>query len=199
VDVNHVDVEFSEELQRSSAEDLSNYAILETVTPGDSLLIVAAVLRTDQRTVSLTTDSQGDVPYQLRVLGVADEHGNVITSASTRSFVGTTDPDVTAPTLITSSPPANADDVPLMPTISMTFTEPVTFVSFDSGTTLSTDSGPVLLSAHTDDGVNYTIEPVTPLEAGTEYTVTLTGLQDAVGNAMPTRTWVFRTTTTVGP
>jgi Bacterial Ig-like domain len=195
VDANHIDVEFSETVRAASAEELSHYVILNPIVPSDSLLIVAAALQADKKTVSLATETQADVPYQLRVVGVEDEHGNEITTPAVRSFTGTTDPDVTEPALITSAPAANATDVPVGTTVSMTFTEPVTFSSFSSGTTVSSTSGPVLYSADTDDGVHYTVVPVNPLQSGTQYTVTMTGIQDPAGNTMPTRTWVFTTVT----
>ena len=72
VDIRHIDVAFNEDVQRSSAEDETNYVIVEqppvlqaSAAPGDTLIVTLAALKPDGRTVTLSTFAMDAVPYEI--------------------------------------------------------------------------------------------------------------------------------------
>lgn len=80
-DPNQVVVDFSEPLEETSAEQLLNYAI------SDGIVLSAASLDANQRTVRLTTSTLSEgVQYTLTVNGVEDLAGNVVAPDSTVDF-----------------------------------------------------------------------------------------------------------------
>jgi Bacterial Ig-like domain len=205
VDGNHIDVVYNENVQRESAEDVDNYIIIETTialaelgsVPGDTLIILGAALGSDQKTVSLSTDPMLDAPYDLSVTGVKDASGNTIVTPVVSSFTGSTDPDLTAPELVYRSPGPNATGVPVGTQILLTFSEPVTYVSFINGFTLTSESsGDVSYLGDSNDNVHVVVWPTSPLELGTEHLIALTGIQDNAGNVMSDVNWTFTTTNT---
>ena len=205
VDGNHIDVTYNENVQRESAEDVDNYIIVETTValvemgtvPGDTLTVWAAALGSDQKTVSLTTDPMLDAPYDMSVTGVKDASGNTIVTPVVSSFTGSTDPDATAPELVYRSPGPNATGVAVGTEILLTFSEEVTSPSFFSGFTLTSEAGDVSWVADSgDNGVHVVVIPTSLLELGTQYLITLTGIEDIAGNVMPNVSWSFTTTNT---
>lgn len=206
LDGNHIEVLFDENVQRASAETPGNYVIVEAapivaasggVAPGDTLLIFGAALQSDQRTVTLTTDTMGDVGYDMSVANVRDASGNAIGTPVARSFTGSSDPDVTAPELVYRSPGPNATNVPVGTQILLTFSESVTFASFVGGFTISDGGGSLpYLPDSADNGIHIVVQLQSLLDLGTQYTITMTGIQDANANTMPDVTWSFTTTNT---
>jgi methionine-rich copper-binding protein CopC len=204
IDANHIEVLFNENVQRGSAETPANYVVVEAAplaasggVPSDTLLIAGAALQSDQRTVSLTTGPMLSVDYDMSVDGVKDVSGNTIDTPVERSFTGSSDPDATAPELVYRSPAPNATNVALGTQIWLTFSEPVTFPSFIAGFTISDGGGSVPYVGDSDDnGIHIVVQPTSPLELGTQYTIELTGIQDETGNTMADATWTFTTTNT---
>lgn len=210
IDANHIDVTFNENLQRASAEDGGNYVIVESSTPlpeassfgtapGETLAVFTAVLKSDKRTVSLTTDAMTAVPYDMSVTGVADASGNEISEAVSSPFTGSADPDLTPPELVSHVPASNATGVAVGTSLTLVFSEAVTYASVMSGVSWTSNAGDVIFDALSEDnGVHVTITPSDPLALATKYTVTLDGVEDYDSNAMPTPvTWSFTTTGTV--
>ncbi len=210
VDQSHIDVAFNENLGRASAEDEDNYVIIEQTivltprpqdwseTPGDTLQVLAASLNSDQRTVSLTTQGMGTVPYDMSVVGVADASGNAVTSTTATSFTGTVNPDVTAPEIVYRSPAPNATGAGIGQPVVVQFSEPVNYSSFVNTLVWESDaSQAVPYQVTTEDAVSFMVSPMEPLEYNTLYIVTLTAVEDIAGNAMPLTTWSYRTTNVV--
>lgn len=93
-----IEVQFSEEMDEESSEDITNYSI-----PG--LTITGAVLDDiDKSVVILTTGSQQDVSYNLTVTGIYDEFLNEVNDTlNTATFTGDALPYFNAyPTNITT-------------------------------------------------------------------------------------------------
>lgn len=132
IDINHIEVTFNETVDRTSADNPDHYAIVDTTplvpsaAPEDTLAIVAAVLMTDGRTVTITTGPMMVAPYTLMVEGVKDTDGNSMSSPVVVPFAGTIDPDVTPPEIVASIPPNGAVNVDLDTRISISFSEPMT-------------------------------------------------------------------------
>lgn len=78
VDLDEIEVHFSEILQTASAEDVSNYVLHETVEPSNVIAILAADYPPGETTVRLFLDAPlaYEVSYTLHVSGVADAAGN---------------------------------------------------------------------------------------------------------------------------
>lgn len=206
VDAQHIDITFNETLQRTSAENVDNYGIIESMvtlnaslaTPGDPHFIYAISLKTDQKTVSLTVPNMAVVSYDMSVAGVKDAAGNAMSSPTVTVFTGTNAADVTPPELVYRSPGPNATGVAVGASLLLTFTEPIPYESFVTGLEWTSGGGPVVFDALSDDnGVHIQAVPQSLLSYGTEYTVTLTGIEDESGNTMTTTSWSFTTTNTV--
>jgi hypothetical protein len=205
VDAFHIDVTFNEQVSKSSAEDDSHYSLTQATVvaaaprgelgaPGDPVAIAAASLKTDQKTVTLSTEtSMAGLNLGLSVQGVADTHGNDITEPVGKTFTGSSDPDVTAPTIASRSPAPGATNVPVGTTVTIQFSEPVTTVSFNNGVTWSSGGGPVTFSVQ-EDQATFVLTPGGPLNKNTVYTVSVTGVEDPAGNAVTTTEWSFTTT-----
>ena len=210
VDAFHIDVAFSENLGRESAEEEDNYVIIEQTvvltpasprdwseSPGDTLRVASASLSSDSRTVSLTTEgSMAAAPYELTVTGVADVSSNEIATPVVTAFTGTMDPDVTAPEIVFRSPNPGATGVGIGAPVTMQFSEPLNWSSFTGGVTWEvTGSGAtVFFDVQYDGGAGYALSQLAPLANGTQYTVTLSGVEDLFGNIMTTTSWSFTTT-----
>jgi methionine-rich copper-binding protein CopC len=211
IDQYHIDVAFNEHLGRESAEDESNYVIIEQTvvltpaspqdwseSPGDSLQVLAASLNSDQMTVSLTTQGMAAAPYNMSVTGVADASGNAITSTAATAFTGSIDPDVTAPEIVYRSPAPNATGTSVGQPVVVQFSEPVNYSSFvNSLAWVSDASQAVLNQVTTDDAVSFTVSQMDPLEYATLYHVSLSAVEDIAGNTMLVSNWSYRTTSVV--
>jgi len=202
VDSSHINITFSEALARTEAEK-NHYTIVESGTPsptskqgatapGDPLVVFSAALRTDQKTVTLTTNPMAAVGYTLTVSGVTDVHGNEVETPIDKVFTGSTASDVTAPEVVYRFPAPGATGVAVGASLEIDFSEPVN--SFAIAYNLSSlDGTPVPVNMSTGDDVHFTIHPTSPLELNTAYTDSLRIVSDAHGNVMPLRTWTFRT------
>ena len=201
VDESHIDVTFSEAVSKTSAEDTGHYiisAVLFPAAPGAASAggqsVVAASLRTDKKTVTLTTGvPMGAVNYTLSVNGVADTHGNSITTTVDKPFTGSGDPDATAPEIVSRSPAPDATNVGIGTPVVVQFSEPVTDISFNAGASWTSPGGPVSFNSQ-QDGTTFTLVPNSALANGTIYTVTLTGVKDLSDNTMADTHWDFTTT-----
>ncbi|HEX5131923.1 MAG TPA: Ig-like domain-containing protein, partial [Candidatus Krumholzibacteria bacterium] len=141
IDLSHIDVTFNESVKRATAEFLPHYILtqqLPALAPGamasDTLQIGNASLKSDQRTVALTTATpMAAVPCNLSIVGVADLAGNSILTPIKKTFPGSTAADVTPPELVYRSPGPNATNVAISMPMGLQFSEPVTGVSLMGG------------------------------------------------------------------
>jgi Bacterial Ig-like domain len=211
IDGSHIDVTFNEKVQRSGAENSGNYVIIQTTTarpepvmvaepsaPGDTLRIATVSLSTDQLTASITTnDPMSAVNYDMIVTGVKDASGNAIAEAVATSFAGSIDPDVTPPALVYRNPGPGATGVAIAQPIEFTFSEAVDYFSVVNGLGWTRTNGGIPVPFDVDfDGNHFTLTPSVLLSPGTQYTVSLTGVQDYFANVMPMTSWSYTTTST---
>ena len=105
------------------------------------------------------------------------------------------DVDTTKPSVTSRSPEAGATNVSVGAAVSAGFSEPVTpqSVSYAVSTAGGAVAGSVSYDATTRTA---RFTPTTSLTAGTNYSVTLSGAQDASGNVMLPDSWTF---TTIAP
>ena len=139
----------------------------------------AAFAANDTVTVTLTT-------------AIQDSSGNALAAPVTWMF--TTAPDTTAPTVTLRSPAANATMVATNTTIVATFDEPVTNVTTS---TFTVNAGGAIAGtlASGMGGRQWTFTPSAALANNTAVTVTLTtGITDLASNALASPvTWMFTT------
>ncbi len=199
VDANHIEVKFNEDVAAEGAENLGNYAIYQTATPGgdvvDTLAVNAAVLQSDDRTVTLITSAMNSAPYRVDITGVQDMSGNEIQEAMTRTFTGTDDPDTTPPEILSSDPLNEARDIATDSSVDLVFSEPILTSSLIAGTLWSSEADTVLFSVNTDDSLHVSLVPNEPLAAETRYTMDFDDIQDLSGNAMTSQSLTFTTAT----
>lgn len=195
-DANHINLQFNEAVDRESAEVEANYAIIAT-NSGDPLPIVNASLKSDQRTVVLTTgEAMAAIGYTVGVDNVVDVRGNAIETAVEKTFNGSTTADNTAPEIVRRAPDQNATNIARTTLIEIDFSEPVSFTTFNTAFALEDDGTPVPVTVTTDDDVHFSVQPTTSLAANTIYSVTLIGVADGAGNIMNDTQWGFKTTGT---
>jgi hypothetical protein len=197
----HVIVTFNERVSRETAESAVNYQLGAPSGPKprpisiagvDSAYgVYAAALHEDNLTVTLTTDSLSNSPYALRVVGVADLHGNAIPGKIEADFEGTNGADVTPPEIVLRSPQPDDTHASTGGFIVIGFSEAVPFDSFSKAFRVSGD-GAQLVSVRNDDLLHYYCD-LRELLPNTDYTVSLHGARDMAGNVMPETQWTFRT------
>ena len=138
----------------------------------------------------------GSTSHTVTVSGAEDPAGNRMQPV-TWSFT-TVAPDVTSPVVLATDPADGQRSVPPDAVVSATFDEDVVPASI--GWTLDGPSGPVTGSASYDATTRTaTFNPDERLASATEYTVTLTDVRDASGNASDPWTWSFTTADTEPP
>ncbi len=186
----HPTATFSEAVQPStisfSMRDAANNAIA-----GSSSYSSAAHLSTFTPTVPLAINTV----YTASISGVHDTSGNPLAAPVSWSFTTTTTPaDTTPPTVMSTSPVAGAINVANTTSVLATFSEPL-----QPGSTSFTlrDAAKVSLAGTTSYNAatqTASFAPSTPLAFNAVYTASVSGAQDAAGNAMtaPT-TWSFTT------
>jgi hypothetical protein len=208
VDQYHIDVTFDENVQRSTAEDPSNYIILEAAAPlaelatdpGDSVRVLSGSLASNQRKVTLTLlDALSTANYQISVHAVRDAAGNAIQTAVNRTFAGTNEADTTPAELVARSPAPGATGVPVGQWVSFQFSEPVIVSTVTGGVTWEKTTGgtPVSFSTEWIGPAEFALIPSVALDVSTQYTVTISGVEDLPGNVTPDETWNFTTAANV--
>ncbi len=200
-DITHVVLTFDERVTRESADNPEHYTVgyagngiafeREDTLNG----VLDASLHSDNRTVTLTTDSLAVGDFGLIVNGVSDVYGNALTMKVGRIFDGTTNHDVTPPEVAYQIPAPGAVSVPTGTFVSIGFTEAVRPASVIGGLHV-TGEGARLVSISYDDLLHYTCD-LELLEPNTQYTVALTGVQDLAGNTLPETSWIFDTAKTL--
>ncbi len=131
--------------------------------------------------------------------GVTDVVGNPLAAPFTSTFTSGTNPDTTAPTVVTVTPVNGATNVPRTQTVTVTMNKPIdpaTVTVLDpvlvypspggtvSVTTGSAGFGPFVpgIVAVSPDRTTLTFTPSVPLLANQFYTVSVTGVEDVAGN-----------------
>lgn len=164
-----VDVVFDENVEKSVAESVGNYAV------SPSLTVTDVVLQADGRTVRLTTSLQAwQTVYTLTVSNVKDISGNIIVVDNTATFSGT---DSTGPRVVSA---ASVTDR----TVDVTFSEGVDAVTSQNTANYGITPGLAVEGAVVQsDGK--TVRLTTSLQTyGHTYQITINGLRDLAGNPL---------------
>ena len=128
---------------------------------------------------------------------VTDASGNPLAGSVAWTFTTAAAPDVTAPTIIASTPGNGATGVALNTSASVTFSEPMTNATLttSSFTLVPTAGGAAVAGTVSVAGNTATFTPSVGLAGNTQYTATVTtAAKDAAGNALAANTsWSFTT------
>jgi methionine-rich copper-binding protein CopC len=209
VDDHHIDITFSEQVTKSSAEDESNYAITPAPIPvspkggaaaAGGITVAGATLKGDNKTVTLATDqSMAGLNLQVTVHDVSDMTGNKIgEGGSGKSFTGSNTTDETAPSVVSKAPVANATNIAVNATVVVNFSEAIQsasaqwFAGPGAGAASGSARGGVSF-AQEIDGSKLTLTLNAPLAYSQLYTVTVNA-DDFAGNPSGTTQWSFTTT-----
>lgn len=144
-----------------------------------------------------TADLANNTTYTATITtGAADQAGNNLSSNNT--WVFTTGPDATKPTVTSTDPASAATGVALNKTVSATFSEAMDPTTITTTTFTLTGPGvtPVDGAVTYNSGTNTaSFNPTADLTASTIYTATITtGAKDVPGNALNSNyTWTFTT------
>jgi methionine-rich copper-binding protein CopC len=209
VDAYHVDIAFNEQVTKGSAENESNYSIVEAAVPspvgrgqnaapGDPVTISGATLKNDNKTVTLaTTTSMAGLSFDVGVTNVSDVTGNKITGTVSKPFTGSGTPDGTAPTVVSHTPLSAATNISIGATVTVTFSETIASASASwilGGPTASSMQAAGVGVPFTSEinGATLTLTPDASLDYSTTYTVFVAGTDNA-GNAGTNTSWSFTT------
>jgi len=129
---------------------------------------------------------------------VTDVAANPLASVKTWSFTTGIAPDLTAPTVSSTTPADGATDVAVNTTVTATFSEPMSADTI-TATNFKLDNGATGTVGY--DGTTATLTPSGDLVAGTVYTATVTtGAKDLAGLPLATaHSWSFTTAGTAPP
>lgn len=167
-DDHSVDLVFDEAVDRSSAQNVSNYSI----NPG--LTVTGAALQPDGKTVRLTTAEAETfgTSYTITVNNVADISGNAMTAPGTAVFTGID----TTPPQVASAAPVNDT------TVNVIFNEPLDTAAAETTAnySISPDLGVTGAVLQSDQK---TVQLTTDRQTWqTNYTVTASNILDLAGN-----------------
>ncbi|HET6463217.1 MAG TPA: Ig-like domain-containing protein, partial [Candidatus Krumholzibacteria bacterium] len=208
VDDHHIDIAFSEQVTKSSAEDESNYVISPAPIPvsprggataAGGITIAGATLKGDNKTVTVSTDqSMAGLSLQVTVHDVSDNSGNKIgEGGSSKPFTGSNTTDATPPTVVSKAPAAGATNIAVNATVVVNFSEAIQSASaaWFAGPGAGVASASALGGesfTQAIDGSKLTLTLNAPLAYSQLYTVTVNAT-DFAGNPSGTTQWSFTT------
>jgi methionine-rich copper-binding protein CopC len=130
--------------------------------------------------------------------GIKDVAGNALASNYIFSFTTGAAPDLTPPTVVSTSPASNATGVATSQVVGITFSEAMTASSITTSTFTLKKGTTAVTGTVAYSGTTATFTPSAALTSGTVYTASMsTGAKDVAGNMMMSAmTWNF---TTAGP
>ena len=207
VDDHHIDITFSEQVTKASAEDESNYIITPAPIPvspkggaaaAGGVGIAGATLKGDNKTVTVSTqNSMAGQNLQVTVHDVSDMTGNKIGEAgSSKPFTGSNTTDATAPTVVSHAPVTDATNIAVNATVVVNFSEAIQsasaswFAGPGAGASASAAGGESF--TQTIDGSKLTLTLNAPLAYSQLYTVTVNAT-DYAANPSGTTQWSFTT------
>ncbi|NUO83190.1 fibronectin type III domain-containing protein [candidate division KSB1 bacterium] len=176
LDQNKVEVQFSEAITKSSAEQVANYNLAPL------LAINSATLQSDTRTVILATSSHADsTTYTLSVQNIQDRATppNTIATPATKSYPFLI-PDTTAPKLVNAHALSQNK-------VEVQFSEPITKASAEMPANYTISPQIPIGSAVLQADTRTVILTTSPHVDGTTYTLSVQNMQD---RATPPNTMV---------
>lgn len=175
VDEYHVDLVFSENMQKASTEDAENYQI------SDGVQVESAVLNADKKLVRLTTTQHlKNHQYTITINGVQDEASNPIAANSTVTYILN---------YVDNTPPEIAQSIMLdLDLIELVFSEQVNEETAEDIGNYSVNGGIEVLAAELlIDGKTVQVKTTAHLR-GYTYTMTINNIMDLANNRIAANT-----------
>lgn len=188
-DDNAMNVPVNNGLLLTFSEPMNPASVQVALTPMVSLTTAAWSNNNTELAIGPSTSFVASTMYGATITG-ADVAGNPMTAATIR-FTTAAPPDMTPPSLASSTPPNGATGVQLMSSLSLTFSEPM-----NTGSVAVETTPPVALGTPTwsmMDRVATFTPPMGGLPPSTNLIVEVDG-RDLAGNPMTTATVSFTTT-----
>ena len=173
---------------------------------GPGNIVVSGTIGVNGLEAVFTPDSplQNNTLYTMAVTtGVRDLAGNPLTQQKVWSFTTGATPDITAPAVLSTSPPPNALNVPVTTAITALFSEALDPAAVNTTSFLLKNGAYTVWAVvdYNESTRTATLTPDTPLDPDVTYTtVLLASITDPAGNRMAGNTeWAFTTTSNGAP
>jgi hypothetical protein len=121
VDRNHVDLFFSEKMDRTAAARRQSYVAVDLES--ETLKVHSSHLLSNGQTIRLTTETQNTIEYSIFVSRVTDAAGNEVRPGSMKSFKGSSERDTTRPQVREIYPADGSVGVPADSALLVSFSE----------------------------------------------------------------------------
>ncbi len=168
-----LDVIFSEDLEKGSAETANNYSISNGVS------VLGAVLDNDPKVVHLiTTTHQPGRTYVLSISNVRDLDGNAIASGSSRSYELNGGSDDTTPPQLTNVTVLDLTHIDAV------FNERLDSNSAEDRSNYQINNGVQVLQARVSSDGRQVQLTTTPHQGGTTYSLQVSNVRDEAGNTI---------------
>jgi hypothetical protein len=187
----NLSVTFNQEMSPASL-NTETFLVKQGTIPVPGTVTYANSTATFTPTARLAANTKYDVTI---TTGVRNLAGKAMAMAYLWSFTTGANPDVTAPTVISTIPVNNATGVAVGTNVTATFSEAMNPLTLTTGTfTLKQGTTPVSGSV-SYTGTTATFKPASNLAPNTRYTATLTtGVRDLANNGLATaEVWNFTT------
>jgi hypothetical protein len=185
-----VGLEFDEELDQQTSLESTNYDILSVSTREPLAILSVFFERADARRVSLLTDRmRAGEKYELNLIGVTDQAGNLVdTSSNACLFDGSEVTDTAGPNLVALSPKDGEVGVSLESKIRLVFDEPPEQQTLETAFSL-VDSNRTGIQGEGEwpNPSTFVFAPISPLAGEMRYSIRLKGknIRDFLGNLSP--------------
>lgn len=181
---------FSERVDPATV-NATSFTLMNGTTPVSGSVTVSGATATFTPSTLLTPNT---IYIAKITTNVRDLAGNALGSNRTWQFQ-TAAPDITPPSVTSTSPAPNATAVAVNSTISATFSEPIDPATITTAQFTLTDGTTTVSGTVAYSSATATFTPAASLANDTLYTATITtGIRDLSGNAMTANhSWSFRT------
>ncbi|MBN2091730.1 Ig-like domain-containing protein, partial [candidate division KSB1 bacterium] len=167
LDAKKVEITFSEQVTRESAENIANYQI------NNGIEIVSAALRDNLKVVWLTTSTHdAEVTYQITINNILDRAtpGNIIAINSQQTYI--------LPSTDTTAPQITSVEILSATKVDVLFSEPVEKLSAEKVTNYSIDKGIQIIKAELDPDMRRVHLTTSEHSRGTNYSITINYVLD---------------------
>ncbi|NOH00346.1 MAG: LamG domain-containing protein [Ignavibacteriae bacterium] len=162
-----IKVIYSEKVQKSGAENISNYSI------DNGIIIVSSLLSPSEKEVILSTSEHAGGSYTITVNNILDLAGNMIQPNSTKQYNVEEDsvsPELTSISLVDKN------------TLEVFFSEPINETDAENISNYIIESGITINSANLANSTKVTL--TTSTHAVGEYTIMVSNIHDISGNVI---------------
>jgi hypothetical protein len=193
-----LDLEYSEPINPASVSSANVYVRDAANQPVDGTLSVHSGNRVVRFTLAPQTSfAQNNYNY-FYYSGLTDPQGASIAAGNFYFYTGAA-ADTTTPTVLSVTPAAGSAGIGVNGQIRVNFSEPMNTTTLNTDNIIVSSGGAPLATTFTVSNGNRTIAitPQLPFPPSATVTITITGVQDVAGHAVPTTSSSFTTSSTL--